>query len=103
MEFIDKNAYIDVAINSNNFCMAAKHAFEFMFQHPGEIVLLNGSCLIFQVIGVLTVMGLTGAGSYGAVTRMSKYTSEDSETYVNTPVLVAIVAAGIGGLIAMSS
>jgi hypothetical protein len=101
MEFIDKNAYIDVAINSNNFCMAAKHAFEFMFQHPGEIVLLNGSCLIFQVIGVLTVMGLTGAGSYGAVTHMSKYTSEDSETYVNTPVLVAIVAAGIGGLIAM--
>lgn len=101
MEFLNKNAYIDIAINSNNFCMAARHSFDFMLRNAGEIVVLNGSCLVFQVIGVLSVMGLTGTGAYAGLTHMSEYTSESSPSYVPMPTLVAAVAGCIGGLIAM--
>jgi len=100
MEFINKNAYVDIAINSNNFCMAAKHSFTFMFSNPGEIVLLNGSCLIFQVIGVFSVMGLTGGLAYFGVTHSEEYYSPTSQHYVAAPMLVSAVAACMGGLIA---
>lgn len=93
MKFINKNAYIDVAINSNNFCGAAADVMAFIAGHPAEITILNGACTIFSIAGCSLVSGLTGYATYMACTTQPRWTDETSPHHVASPRFVAIVAA----------
>jgi len=102
LEFINKNAYIDIAINSNDFCMAAKHSCEFILKDGAEIAFLNGACFIFQFAGVLLVSILTGYTGYLAVTVIhAPYFNPISEVYVSDPQMVFAACGLLGGIISL--
>merc|ERR1719440_1763724 len=52
IEFLNKNAYMDIAINSTSFCTAARNALQVMQEEIGAIGFLNGATFIFQLAGV---------------------------------------------------
>lgn len=101
MEFLNKNAYIDIAINSNSFCTAAWHAFTTIVTNGGKYAFLNGACAIIKYIGLFTI-SLAGVAvvffgsSYGA------YDEQSSEYYLECPYAVVLVGALIAMMIAIS-
>jgi hypothetical protein len=94
LEYINKNAYIDIVINSNWFLTAAKHSFEFICANPTTIGVLNGACAIFQVIGVACPTFLCSYLTYFLVTHCSRWSDMSSEFYVED-YLPICVAAGV--------
>eukprot|EP00929_Paragymnodinium_shiwhaense_P054762 TRINITY_DN27445_c0_g1_i1.p1 TRINITY_DN27445_c0_g1~~TRINITY_DN27445_c0_g1_i1.p1 ORF type:complete len:453 (-),score=93.35 TRINITY_DN27445_c0_g1_i1:349-1707(-) len=60
IEFINKNAYMDVAMNSSSYCVAAKNALGVISSAAGAIALLNGAMGVLVIVGVCLVAGLTG-------------------------------------------
>merc|ERR1719426_446670 len=59
-EFVNKNAYIDVCITSNNFCGAAIDVMGFLATQGAAIGVLNGACTIFSIGGTFLIAGATG-------------------------------------------
>jgi len=92
-EMINKNAYIDICITSNNFCGAAGDVIAFLATHPAEITILNGACTIFSIAGTAIISGLTGYVTYLLATTQDRWTSETSPHHVASPRFVAGVAA----------
>jgi len=99
-EFMNKNAYIDVAITSNNFCGAARDVMSFMASQGATIAILNGACTIFSIGGMMLISGLTGYGTYMAAIKAPRWTDEDSPHHVQSPRFVAIVTFILGLFIA---
>jgi len=91
-EMINKNAYIDVCITSNNFCGAAGDVMEFLASHPAEITILNGACTIFSIAGTAVISGLTSYLTYFLCTTHERWTDEASPHHVSSPRFVAGVA-----------
>jgi len=101
VEFISKNAYIDVCISSTSFCTAAKNSFGFVVSEGGKVLTLTGACYMFILAGTLGIAFLTGMLTYLLVATNGVWTSSDSPHYVENPHFVAAVAAALAGYIAM--
>jgi len=93
MEMINKNAYIDVAINSSNFCTAAADSLKFMLTQAPAITILTGACTIFSLAGCALLSSLTGWVTYMLVTTQDRWTSQTSPHHVDSPGFVAAAAA----------
>jgi len=93
VEMINKNAYIDVCITSNNFCGAATDVMGFLAGQAAEITILNGACTIFSIAGCALISGSTGFVTYTLCTTQERWTAEDSPHHVASPRFVACVAA----------
>jgi len=92
LEFINKNAYMDIAIRSTNFCEAAKHAVSVIAGNVANMAILNGATWVFQFAGVGSI---TAAGTYLTllmIRNMETFTRVDSPHYIPDPVAVLIVA-----------
>jgi hypothetical protein len=90
MEFINKNAYMDIACNSNNFCTAAYNAFWFIVKSMPEIAALNGACCIFVVAGTLGISSGCAYLCFISVGYFDAYTDPTSEWYVSDKVMVTV-------------
>eukprot|EP00927_Polykrikos_kofoidii_P008087 TRINITY_DN13345_c0_g2_i1.p1 TRINITY_DN13345_c0_g2~~TRINITY_DN13345_c0_g2_i1.p1 ORF type:complete len:694 (-),score=111.93 TRINITY_DN13345_c0_g2_i1:216-2039(-) len=101
LEYINKNAYIDVAINSNSFMTAAVNSFQFIMKQGVSIVFLNGACTVFVLAGVSLITLITGYGSYLFVTNYEPYMSDSSDLYVSDPQVVAAAAGAVGLVISL--
>jgi len=51
IKFLNKNAYIQIALTGKNFCMAAKDAFWLIIRNPGKFGLVSTLGGIFILIG----------------------------------------------------
>eukprot|EP00931_Biecheleriopsis_adriatica_P086224 TRINITY_DN60935_c0_g1_i1.p1 TRINITY_DN60935_c0_g1~~TRINITY_DN60935_c0_g1_i1.p1 ORF type:complete len:712 (+),score=136.69 TRINITY_DN60935_c0_g1_i1:57-2138(+) len=101
IEFITKNAYIDVALSSTSFLTAAQNAHGFIVSDTGKVALLSGSLFIVSV-GVVAGTGtLTAALTWLLVTTNDRWTNPDSAHYVENPYFVAGLTAFIGGSVAL--
>jgi len=54
-EFVNKNAYIGIAIKGYNFCKACQKAFEVMVKNAAGMAVLNGATFVFQIAGLLLI------------------------------------------------
>jgi len=102
LEYINQNAYIDIAINSNDFCTGARRSFSFILSSGAEIVLLSGATIVFSAIGVLFVTMSCGLLAYWMVTTVPDYSVESSPDEISSPEAVAFVG-GLIGLIVSSA
>jgi len=102
LEFINKNAYMDVALHSSNFCVAAHRATAVITNEITALGALTGACWTFQLGGLGAITGL-GALLTGLIVRhVDAYSNPASEYYVQDPVFLTIVAAIISFLIALA-
>merc|ERR1719487_1720727 len=81
LEFLNKNAYMDVAIRSTWFCTAARNALKMIMQEAALMSLLNGACFVFQIAGGLMISGLGGYAAYMGA-QQDLFTDPTSEYYV---------------------
>jgi hypothetical protein len=91
VELINKNAYIDVAISSSNFCQAAQHVMSFLVGNAPEIAILNGACFIFSMTGIGVIAGSTSYTTYMLCTTQERWTDPASDHHVESPRVVAAV------------
>eukprot|EP00441_Pelagodinium_beii_P046861 CAMPEP_0197622848 /NCGR_PEP_ID=MMETSP1338-20131121/2970_1 /TAXON_ID=43686 ORGANISM="Pelagodinium beii, Strain RCC1491" /NCGR_SAMPLE_ID=MMETSP1338 /ASSEMBLY_ACC=CAM_ASM_000754 /LENGTH=697 /DNA_ID=CAMNT_0043192611 /DNA_START=57 /DNA_END=2150 /DNA_ORIENTATION=- len=101
VEFLTKNAYIDVALSSTPFLTAAQNSFGFLTADTSKVAILNGACFIVSTGVVTGVFVLTGALTWLLVTTNSRWTDPTSSHYVEDPYFVAGLTASIGGSVAI--
>jgi hypothetical protein len=102
LEFMNKNAYIDVALHSSNFCAAAQRASTVVVHEMASLGALMGACWTVQLGGLGAITGLGALLTGLMVSHMEAYSQPTSEYYVQDPILLTIVAAVISFLVALA-
>jgi hypothetical protein len=59
IKFINKNAYIQVALASQNFCTSAMNAFILILKHGDKFLAVSGLGNIFMFLGKMSIASLT--------------------------------------------
>eukprot|EP00927_Polykrikos_kofoidii_P053095 TRINITY_DN4728_c0_g1_i1.p1 TRINITY_DN4728_c0_g1~~TRINITY_DN4728_c0_g1_i1.p1 ORF type:complete len:664 (+),score=86.66 TRINITY_DN4728_c0_g1_i1:55-2046(+) len=100
LKFLNKNAYMDVAITSSDFCTAARRAMKVIAENVATIAILNGATWVFFFAGIGAI---TSAGAYLTwllVTDVPYFNDPTQDHYVANPVMTTIVAGIISAAIA---
>jgi hypothetical protein len=100
LEFLNKNAYMDVAYRSSWFCTAAKNALKMIMQEALLMSVLNGACFVFQIAGGLLITVAAGYAAFMGC-QQELFTNPTSEYYVDNPMAVGIAGALVGLTVAV--
>jgi hypothetical protein len=98
-EFINKNAYISMALTGNGFCPSAMKALSVMAQKAGAIFILAGASYVFQILGLLLITVLCGLMTYGLV-QLPTFTDTSSSQFLPNPIAVVVCASLIAAAMA---
>mmetsp|Transcript_72216 Transcript_72216/g.169233 ORF Transcript_72216/g.169233 Transcript_72216/m.169233 type:complete len:695 (+) Transcript_72216:51-2135(+) len=93
VRYLNKGAYVLIAVNSDNYCSAADRALRLMTSNIFELGLLQGATVLFQVLGNVAIPGLGGYLTYLIVRHLEWFNDPASDHFVAQPDLVAVVGA----------
>ena len=98
IEFINKHAYIQIALKGDSFCTAAWEGFGLLVRNLGRFstLILLGS--FFTFFGTLFIAGASGFIGYIVITKVSYFSDN-----LNSPVLPTFVMGMVGFIIGMVS
>jgi len=102
LSFINKNAYMDVALHSSSFCEAAQRSTAIITNEVTALGALMGACWTFQLGGLGAITGLGALFTGLMVRHVDIYSDPTSEYYVQDPLLLTIFAAVISFVIALA-
>mmetsp|Transcript_30027 Transcript_30027/g.5423 ORF Transcript_30027/g.5423 Transcript_30027/m.5423 type:complete len:212 (-) Transcript_30027:38-673(-) len=94
IKFLNKNAYIQIALNGSTFCTAAREAFFLILRNAGRFVTLGGIGHIFQFLGKWSITTAATFAGYVLITR-----SEDIKDEIHSPIFPTIVFVFVSYLI----
>jgi len=100
LEYVNKNAYMDVAMNSIGFCAAAKHACEVLAREAVAEAALNTATPVLQISGL---GGISAAGAlltFALARCCPMFCDPTSEHYVRDPASLTAAAAVLCFLVA---
>eukprot|EP00928_Gymnodinium_smaydae_P022626 TRINITY_DN18947_c0_g1_i1.p1 TRINITY_DN18947_c0_g1~~TRINITY_DN18947_c0_g1_i1.p1 ORF type:complete len:494 (-),score=72.54 TRINITY_DN18947_c0_g1_i1:159-1640(-) len=60
LRFINKNAYINIALTSQSFCQAVQSVVRIVAEHGAAMAILNGATFVFQFVGIASITSLCG-------------------------------------------
>jgi hypothetical protein len=100
MEYINKHAYIQIALKGDNFCTAAWQGFALIIRNMGRfgVLALIGGVLSF--IGTICISVCSAVVGFFVITKV-EYFSADLNSYV-LPVIVFALIGFIVGKVTMS-
>ena len=101
MEFINKHAYIQIALRSSSFCKAAFEGFGLMVRHLGRfstLFLIGG---FFNLFGCLFIAACSGVIGYMLITHVDYFSSEISSPIL--PTFVMVMVGFVIGSVCMST
>jgi len=101
VEFINKNAYIDIAVTSNSFCWAARNALATIASFGGAMLILNGATWIFSLIATTVIVVSCGLIS-DMILQLDSFTNNESDYFVDDPTLATVIACGLAFLISLT-
>jgi len=101
LQYLSKNAFVDVAINSVGFFRGAKHAHQVLKYTATPSAFLHGTTWFVQVAGVGSVSTCTAAAIWALTTRLPKFTDSAQKTFVQDPLYLCGVAALIGVVVSV--
>jgi len=91
IEFINRHAYIQMAITGENFCSAASSGFGVIIRNLGRTSALAAIGGVFQLLGLLFVACGTGIIGYEMIININSINSQ-----LNSPILPVIVMVIFG-------
>jgi len=94
MEFINRHAYIQIALRGKNFCTSAFDGFAIVIRNLGRWSILGVIGGVFNLIGKLFIAALTGLIGYVIITEADTYNDE-----LNSPILPTLIFVLIGYII----
>jgi hypothetical protein len=100
-QFLNKNAYMDIAINSTTFCTGARNAVKVIMEVLPTVGALHGSTWVLKISGWLLI---TSSGTWLMwilVRNLWWFNNVESSWYVNDPVTVCFLAALVCFVIAV--
>lgn len=91
MKFINRNAYIIVAIKGYTYCGAALRAVKLIVMNVGRLAAVNiiGDALIF--LGKLTVVIACGCIAF-LMTSIDRFADPTSDNYLSSPVIPVLLS-----------
>jgi len=95
IEFLNKNAYIQIALTGKSFCSAAKDAFSLIMSNMARMAIVGNIGNIFAFLGFL-IITLSGAMFTYYILMYTTYS-----TIVYSPVISTICSIIICGLVAL--
>ncbi|XP_061169657.1 choline transporter-like protein 2 [Saccostrea echinata] len=94
MRFLNRNAYILIAVYGKNFCTSAKDAFFLILRNIVRVVVLDKITDYVLFLSKLLVTASVGVAAYywfqGKITYFSEYVPTDINYYI-TPVILVII------------
>lgn len=87
MKFLNKNAYIEIAVYGKNFCTSAKNAFFLLMRNILRVAVLDKVTDFLLFIGKLTIT--IGAG----IASFQFFKSENNLNYYQAPVIIIVIGA----------
>lgn len=96
VKFLNKNAYIQIALHSCNFCAAARDAFFLILRNAGRFAALGSIGAVFLFLGRWTIAIVSTYGGYILITRWGKY-----EDDIHSPVFPTLVFFCIAYILAL--
>ncbi|XP_068729882.1 choline transporter-like protein 4 [Montipora capricornis] len=87
LKFLNKNAYIMIAVHGKNFCVSAKDAFFLLMRNVLRVVVLDKVTDFILFLGQLTITAALGIGSFYWFER------EKNLNYYLAPVIIITVGA----------
>ena len=100
MEFINKHAYIQIALKGDSFCTAAWEGFALIVRNLGRFTALAAIGSIFTTIGTIFISVSSAIIGYFLITEVS-YFSEKLNSCI-LPVVVFLIIGLVMGLVTMS-
>lgn len=89
VKYISKNAYIQIALTSSNFCMSAWKAFILILGNAGKFAVATLLGTIFTWLGKIAIIGLTTICCYIIITEYNEIADELSSPFF--PIVAFIV------------
>ena len=100
MEFINKHAYIQIALKGDSFCTAAWEGFGLIIRNLGRFSTLALIGSLFTTIGTIFISVASGVIGYFVITKVSYFADELNSCVL--PVVVFLIIGLILGLVTMS-
>jgi len=96
IQFINKNAYIDIAVTGDNtFCQAVRNVMKVVVDFGPAMAILNGATVIFQIVGMASITAVCGLMA-SAILMSKTFSDKDSEWFIGSPVLPIVIACFVG-------
>ena len=99
LKFINKNAFIVVAVKGTGYCSSAYTAIKLILGNLGRIAAVNTLAGILTLLGKLSVtVGCFFVGM--AMANLPQYTDPSKDTYLLSPLLPSLLCAGVASIVA---
>ena len=100
MEFINKHAYIEIALRGKNFCTAAFEGFALIVKNLGRFssLILLGS--LFSLLGTIFISIASGIIGYFVITKVDIFA--DKVQSLVLPIICFVIVGAIMGMVSMS-
>ncbi|KAA0168889.1 hypothetical protein FNF27_01969 [Cafeteria roenbergensis] len=95
MRYVNRNAYVMVALSKQSFCPSTVMAFSYIARNFLRVGALTGMSTVFLFIGKLFVAGITTAIGFAVFTMVPMYADETSADYVASPFWPCLVIFGV--------
>jgi len=95
IKFLNKNAYIQIALTGKNFCFAAKDAFFLILRNPIRFSVVGGIGSVFVLFGKVFVASITALAGFLVITRWDRFNDSLYSPFIPT-LLMFIFAYVIG-------
>jgi len=96
VQFINKNAIIEIVLKSKDFFTSAGSAMKTLTGAAAEVSGLNGITFLFQLLGVFSISTACAGLTHILVTNINVYNMKESDFFVEQPMYVVICGALIG-------
>ncbi|XP_072584291.1 choline transporter-like protein 4 isoform X2 [Vulpes vulpes] len=97
IKFLNRNAYIMIAVYGKNFCVSAKNAFMLLMRNVVRVVVLDKVTDLLLLFGKLLVVGGVGVLSFffftGRIQGLGRHFENPSLNYYWLPIMVSILGA----------
>ncbi|XP_025113577.1 LOW QUALITY PROTEIN: choline transporter-like protein 4 [Pomacea canaliculata] len=97
LKFINKNAYIMIAIYGKNFCKSAMHAFSLILRNVVRVVVVDKVTDFVLFVSQLVIMGAVGVGTYfffdGGISFLAAY--KPVLNFYLVPIIIVIIGSYI--------
>ena len=100
MEYVNKHAYIQIALKGDSFCTAAWEGFALIVRNLGRFTALSAIGTVFSLIGTIFISVASGVIGYFLITEVSVFSDELNSCVL--PVVVFIIIGFIMGLVTMN-
>lgn len=97
IKFLDKNAYIQIALMGDNFCISAKNAFTLILENAVRLAALGAIGDIFKILGKIFITSVSAYLGFLLITNFDPYQDEITSPIAPT-CMFALIAYTVAGL-----